>query len=66
MPEPDFEQIARNVLYTNSRQDPETLREEVAEVLRQVWNVRGAADVKAISAYNSDDELARLLRKLDR
>ena len=57
MPEPDFDQIARDVVVTATA-DPTTphldadwqawVQELITQTLRQVWNARGAADIEAV------------------
>lgn len=64
MPEPDFDELARRISGW-FRDDHREIIDPI-EALRQVWNARGAADVEAIRAYNSDDELNRIVMSLDR
>ena len=71
MPEPDFDQIARRLLdnlpdtfLTRGSHGDEAIP-GVAEQLRQVWNARGAADLKAVNgvdymAENPDASAYRL------
>jgi len=72
MEPPDFDQIAdtiaRRVESHCSDLDPEretdddavraTVVRAIAEQLRQVWNARGAADMKAIEACQGDAQAA--------
>ncbi|OFW37640.1 MAG: hypothetical protein A3J29_06090 [Acidobacteria bacterium RIFCSPLOWO2_12_FULL_67_14b] len=62
MPEtPDFEQIARDLVLGLNKQTWDGDEEAaalgaIAEQLRQVWNARGAADVKAL--FETRDRMA--------
>ena len=52
MTEPDFEQIAQRLVLFQAGYDLEPTSREpqrrIAEVLRQVWNARGAADSEQV------------------
>lgn len=58
MSKPDFEQIARRIaaetgvgrLEEWDSDDPSRVEAAIAEQLRQIWNARGAADLKEFDA----------------
>jgi hypothetical protein len=56
MPEtPDFDQIARQLGEQAGLTGQGAVTSEIAEVLRQVWNARGAADITKL-----DEALAKM------
>ncbi len=62
MSEPDFEQIARQYFidYTGDPIAP------LAELLRHVWNARGAADIKAFEEEVLVLDACAVIKALDR
>jgi hypothetical protein len=65
---PDFEQIARRIVH-NGANDEEEDTAFIAEQLRQIWNVRGAADSKLLTEEFNEappDLVASAIRSLDR
>lgn len=61
---PDFRQIARDV-YQSDDFDGNPIP-EIEEALRQVWNARGAADLKALEARDTVLDFESPIRSLDR
>jgi len=66
MPEPDFDQVARDV-YFHAHEQNVSIVPRIAEQLRQVWNARGAADMAKLHAELSEMIMkAALAKRLQR